>query len=542
MAVGKTIKQINDSDALYRRAQNPNNTITRADGTVLQAAPNVMVSADGSGSHAQMTNGPFNISGASDATQSGLYQYGQHYTPSDLVKNAADYLQQVAGQKPAAYGGGNGGAGTGGGYLSELYNDVVGNKGKFRYDVNQDPLFQQYKNQYVVQGQKAMQDVMGAQAGLTGGYGSSWGSTAASQAYQSHLQQLNARVPELEERAFQRYKYENDLADQAAARAQAWDQINYGRYRDTVADWQADRSFAQSVYNNERNWDADEWGNLRNYYLTLAKMENGDYWNAQNFLEGQRQFDVNTAYNYYNTDLDNDYRWGTLSEQARQFNADDAYRWGTLAEQGRQFDSGMDYNYYTTDLDEAYRQAELAEKIRQYDLGYGLDRDEFNFKLRQYEDALAAAAAAAQSNPGPGTTPPKDQDTDPDKNPQTPGNTEQLVYPNIQNPTSLTMRDPVTGLPIANRPLPQTEWEKMKTAMDETYKNSIQYQNETALQRAMVDYAKKGSLRNNLITDESQLTEEQKAARARNKQLAAQRAEEKKKKQDEIDLKAILGR
>jgi hypothetical protein len=212
----------------------------------------------------------------------------------------------------------------------------------------------------------------------------------------------------------------------------------------------------------------------------------------------------------------------------------------------------MDYNYYTTDLDEAYRQAELAEKIRQYDLGYGLDRDEFNFKLRQYEDALAAAAAAAQAAAGGSGGGSQNKEAasdaqhytfDPANQPAPFKKDPNLVYPKLPNANPLLVtRDPVTGAPIASEGLTQREWENMKEQMAQTYANSIQAYNQNPIAAGLVANAKSGAFRNGITNDESQLTEEQKAARAKNKLLAAQRAEEKKKKQDEIDLKAILGR
>ena len=95
--------------------------------------------------------------------------------------------------------------------IADLYDQIM-NRPQFTYDVNKDPLFQQYRNEYMQGGQRAMQDTMGQAAALTGGYGSSWGTTAGYQAYQQYLQALNDRIPELEQRAFDRYAYEGDQA------------------------------------------------------------------------------------------------------------------------------------------------------------------------------------------------------------------------------------------------------------------------------------------------------------------------------------------
>lgn len=76
----------------------------------------------------------------------------------------------------------------------------------FSYDVNSDALYQQYAEQYARMGKLAAQDVMGQAAAMTGGYGNSYATTAGNQAYQSYLQQLNDRVPELYQLAYDRHK------------------------------------------------------------------------------------------------------------------------------------------------------------------------------------------------------------------------------------------------------------------------------------------------------------------------------------------------
>lgn len=82
----------------------------------------------------------------------------------------------------------------------------------FNYDYRDDPSYQQYRQQYVRNGQLAMQDTMGQAAGLTGGYGSSYSQNVGQQAYQGYMNQLNAVVPELYQNAYNRYL--NDYSNQ----------------------------------------------------------------------------------------------------------------------------------------------------------------------------------------------------------------------------------------------------------------------------------------------------------------------------------------
>ena len=313
--------------------------------------------------------GPYNILGASAKTQKGLTDYGERYAPSQTVQDARAYLQQVMDARP----GGNGSMTDYSSQIAGAYSAAVPTREKFSYDVNKDPMFQQYKNQYMNLGQRAMQDTVGNAAALTGGYGSSVGTTAGYQAYQQFLQQLNGIVPQLEEQAWQRYKYEGDEARANAAAAASAAQADYNRYRDTVADWQADRAFAAQLYGQEHDWDYNDWTGLQDYYLKLAQLENGDFWRTADTLEDNRRFDANLDLQRYSTDLDDRYRWGTLAEQGRQFDADDLYRYATLAEQGR-----------TTDLDDRYRYATLAanQQEQQQALAYQAYKDQMDDAYR----------------------------------------------------------------------------------------------------------------------------------------------------------------
>jgi murein DD-endopeptidase MepM/ murein hydrolase activator NlpD len=79
------------------------------------------------------------------------------------------------------------------------------NRPDFSYDFNTDALYQQYKDKYIQQGKMAMQDTIGQASAMTGGYGNSYATTAGSQAYQAHLQNLNDIIPELYQLAYDRY-------------------------------------------------------------------------------------------------------------------------------------------------------------------------------------------------------------------------------------------------------------------------------------------------------------------------------------------------
>lgn len=94
------------------------------------------------------------------------------------------------------------------------YASKIENREQFSYDINADALYQQFKDNYIQQGQMARMDTMGQAAAMTGGYGNSYAQSAGQQAYNQQLNQLNNIVPELYGMAYSRYQQEGkDLQD-----------------------------------------------------------------------------------------------------------------------------------------------------------------------------------------------------------------------------------------------------------------------------------------------------------------------------------------
>lgn len=127
--------------------------------------------------------------------------------------------------------------------IESLYNRIM-NRPAFSYDMNRDPLYRQYQDQYTRLGRRAMQDTVGQAAALTGGYGNSWAGTAGYQAYEAYLQALADRTPELEQRAQSRYQAEENTLRNNADLLLNLDNREYGWYRDAMNDWQFDAKLA----------------------------------------------------------------------------------------------------------------------------------------------------------------------------------------------------------------------------------------------------------------------------------------------------------
>ena len=120
------------------------------------------------------------------------------------------------------------------GQIMELYKGISERK-PFRYDVNEDVMYQNLRDQYIAGGQMAMMDTMGQAAQLTGGYGNSYAQGVGQQAYQGYLRGLNDQVPDLYNMALQNYIQTGDAMLQQYGMLQDMAADDYGKYQDNMA-------------------------------------------------------------------------------------------------------------------------------------------------------------------------------------------------------------------------------------------------------------------------------------------------------------------
>lgn len=139
--------------------------------------------------------------------------------------------------------------------------------------MSEDPLYRQYAAMYQKQGQQAMKDTMGQAAALTGGYGSSYASTAGNQAYQQYLGQMNDRAAELAALARQQYDQEG-------------------------SNMRANLSALQAAESQDRqNWESDR----ADYYNRLSALRQGQSTEYQQYLNALDEYwrQKNDAWNQY---------------------------------------------------------------------------------------------------------------------------------------------------------------------------------------------------------------------------------------------------
>ena len=292
---------------------------------------------------------PFKVSSATAAADKqrqqlaaqkpGDFSYGD-YTQSEAVAQAQALLQQQLANKPGAY------QSQWQTQMNDTMNQIL-NRDKFSYDLNADALYQQYKDQYVLQGQQAMMDTMGQAQAMTGGYANSYAQTVGQQTYQGYLQQLNDRVPELYQLALDQYNREGDaLYNQYGLFADRENQ-DYGRYRDQVSDYNTERDYLANAYYNEADRDY-------NRYLDAYSRAYGEHRDAVS--DWQQTLDRADAeyWNHYNRD------YGQYSDN-RNLSYEDYWKNANLAyQQGR--DQVADQQW----------QAQFDEAKRQYDQQYAL--------------------------------------------------------------------------------------------------------------------------------------------------------------------------
>ena len=229
--------------------------------------------------------------------------YDKGYSASDYEK----YLQEQAKKFTYDYSNYNRTPNSYSQEKADIYNQYK-NFEPFSYDLSTDMLYKQYKDQYQTLGAQAMMDTMGQAAALTGGYGSSYASTAGNQAYQGYLQQLNNIVPELYSQALNRYNSELDkLANTYSMVLQQYNDEEAAKDKEYAVLADKYNAFNQQ-YGDEYNRNYGKWSDDYNRWLTGAQLSNDDYWQNQTLAEQQRQFNAQMA------------------EDQRQFNANLAYQ------------------------------------------------------------------------------------------------------------------------------------------------------------------------------------------------------------------------
>lgn len=264
--------------------------------------------------------------------------------------------------------------------------DQIMNREKFSYDVDSDPLFQQALASSMNSGKQAMQDTIGQASALTGGYGSTYATTAGNQAYNAFIEDAYDNLPQYYQMAMEAYQMEGDDMYRQLGMLNDADDKEYNR---NVTAYDATYQHRNQMYNeayqqfrdaktdafNMANLQLNEHGQLVsdavNYYNVTS-----DYANTLYNREYQKWNDeVNKAMQYAQM-LNSDY-WNQTNYDRGVFESDRNYDRGVY-ESDRAFDEGVrqyEQNYAQTEKwnqkDHDYKNSALAEDKRQFNVGMG---------------------------------------------------------------------------------------------------------------------------------------------------------------------------
>ena len=163
--------------------------------------------------------------------------------------------------------------------------ETILNREDFSYNMNADPLYQQYREQYVENGKKAMMDTVGNATALTGGYLNSYAQNVGQQAYDEYLNKLNGIAMDLRDRAFEQYSDEGDRLIEDITLLRSLDGDDYEKYLQELEQYYADGEYLLNKLANLSDadfeafvaeveaWESDRDYELKKYQDKLDRQE-----------------------------------------------------------------------------------------------------------------------------------------------------------------------------------------------------------------------------------------------------------------------------
>lgn len=190
------------------------------------------------------------------------------------------------------------------GYNNAL--NAVSNRKAFSYDLGEDQLYQQAKEQYQAMGKTAMADTIGQASAMTGGYGNSYATTAGNQAYNSYLQELNNSIGDYYAMALSGYNSETDRLNNV---------LNaYANDRNVKAnEWRGN----WDVYNNLYSMYSNERDNMLSNDISVWGQKGSNLYNAANLATNQYSTASGNDINIWNANESNRATAANMEETAK---------------------------------------------------------------------------------------------------------------------------------------------------------------------------------------------------------------------------------
>ena len=184
--------------------------------------------------------------------------------------------------------------------IDDLLREIL-SRDDFSYNVEEDPLYQQYRTMYQREGDRAMRETLAEAASGAGGM-NTYAITAASQANNYYNSQLNDKIPELYKLAYDMYLQDKESKVQDLGLLQDMDATQYARYRDTMNDFYADRNFAYGEYQDTITRNDNALRDQRDFTY-------GDYWQNKEYTDNRSDID------YERTQAEKETAYNTIVDQ-----------------------------------------------------------------------------------------------------------------------------------------------------------------------------------------------------------------------------------
>lgn len=206
------------------------------------------------------------------------------FTPSQAYTDAMNYTNQLLAKL-------NTGRTSYSDKVDEMMNTIA-NRDKFSYDMDKDPMFQQYLQSSMDKGKIAMQDTIGQASALTGGYGSTYATAAANGAYNQYVQEAYDNVTDYYGMALDAYNQEGQELYNQLGMYQNADNTEYSRLSNAYS---ANLSNAQTLYSQEYSnyWDT------ANYNMNVDQFNASERYKAAQMAQKNAQYKQNMAYKQY---------------------------------------------------------------------------------------------------------------------------------------------------------------------------------------------------------------------------------------------------
>lgn len=187
--------------------------------------------------------------------------------------------------------------------IQKLYRELSKIK-EFDYDPYDDDLYEYYRKQYVREGNRAMEDLLGELSANTGGVASSYAVSAAAQSRNYYNQKLTDIIPELYNDSYEKYLDSIGRQERQLNILAGLKEDEYERYLTSLNQYNKDREFEYNKFLDEQEYEyrlqeneRKEEESEREYDYLLRKLEgeaeeNWRKWKQQEYENEQDKIDI----------------------------------------------------------------------------------------------------------------------------------------------------------------------------------------------------------------------------------------------------------